>query len=460
MPHHLLPEPAPIGSALDERPHSAVSSVLCVGQETAAIAQVLSDPTGPFSFVTAPDGAQALALVDRGGEFAAIVTGLGLPDMSATEFLERVSSLSPTTARVVWTPSEELTPLAFPPDLAFRVLDSSCPPEALRAALRDSVTYHTLLASSPAHSVRVLAGGLRPLDEATVTAPRDARAELPRGLPLQPLPELPSSRGGRRIGLRSSNHTVELLPGVTLVGRSRSCHIALDDPRVSRRHVCLSYDERGLTVRNVSSTNALLLNGKPAGSAAHTIAVGDRISVGGHELEVCQIGDYRPSLEPTERFRLDALDSELPGEPEPMTFAEIVEVAQKYSRLGMVGDAERVLRPALQGLLRHSQCGQAVLPRDVTLAVEAALGFAEVKKAGAWINYVFELLTSLEQPPDHAELELLYRIVPTAAGIRMQSYRGYVDVLLRCPERYGPGRRFLIRRVQGLEGAVLRSAHV
>ena len=66
----------------------------------------------------------------------------------------------------------------------------------------------------------------------------------------------------------------------------------------------------------------------------------------------------------------------------------------------------------------------------------------------------------MQQPPGHAALERLYRIVPATPGISMTSYRGYVDLLLRCQGRYGPAQQFLVRRVQGLEAALLRSAHV
>jgi hypothetical protein len=57
-------------------------------------------------------------------------------------------------------------------------------------------------------------------------------------------------------------------------------------------------------------------------------------------------------------------------------------------------------------------------------------------------------------------LERLYRIVPATPGISMTSYRSYVDLLIRCQHRCGPAQQFLIRRVQGLEAALLRSAHV
>lgn len=437
----------------DEAEHSTLSSLL----------------GDAYSVSTHSSTSEALSLLEWDGDFAVVIAAVRMPQRNGLQFLNLVKEASPTTTRVALIALSELDSAALPSDSSFRIITQPCAPQLLLKTVADAVDYHQLIASSP----------LQPVEpseqEPSAAPPPPAAAHLPevgslveqkappRAAPplVQREPEVRfTTARGKRLGLRVLGRTIELLPGRTVLGRSRSCHIALKDPKISRRHACFWNDGMELTIQNSSATNPLLINGVALTSGTRALRAGDRITLGAQELEVCAMGDYFPSLEPTERMSLLALgvDPDLAGDA--ATLDGVARVAEKFLRLGQGRDAERILRPPLEGLLRHCRGRRASLPSDLQLAVRLALDLAESTRAGSWISYVFDLLSAVERPADEDAIERLYRIVPSTPGISMASFRGYLDVLDRCQDRFAPAQRFLIRRAQGLLSAVMRSAHV
>jgi CheY-like chemotaxis protein len=452
-------------SAIGSRPR-----LLYLDDEPTALSTLARVLDKAFAVTTTSDPMEALSLLERDGNFAVVVADVCMPDMNGLEFLELVKETSPTTTRVVVTGLPSFDPASLPREALFRALGKPCPPELLMATLQDAVSYHRLLACSPFQPVepprhellrpRPVAGRA-PNTAAFPPAGGEANAAAavqPPGAEHAPAIALSYVRSSR-VGLRVRGRTIELLHGKTVLGRSRACHIAINDPKISRRHAYFTNDGQTLTVRNASATNPLLVNGATLTEGALVLKTGDRITLGSQEAEVCLVGDYLPSMEPTERMTAPALTADAAGLDDAATLGNVSTVAEKYLRLGQAGEAERILRPLLEGLLRHCRSGRQPLASDVKLAVRLALDIAEANCNGSWISYVFDVLTASELPADEDALERLYRIVPTTPGISMKSYRSYVDVLARCLERFGPAQRFLVRRAQGLQSALLRSAH-
>jgi CheY-like chemotaxis protein len=335
--------------------------VMYVDDEPRALSTLTRVLKSRFAIVTSDNGAEALAQLERAGDFAVVIADVSMPRMNGFEFLDRVKEASPTTARLALTGLSSLDSGTSAQESVFRVLRKPCPSELLFDALAAAVQYHELLSASPFQPVE---------------APRHVAEQSPN---------VPRRAGDSRLGLRLEGRTIELLTGDTIVGRSRACHIPIDDAKVSRRHACFTHDERQLTVRALHGTHSVLLNGAPLDDAAHALQIGDRVVLGSYELEVCSVGDYLPSL------------------------GTVADVAQKFVRLGHGQDAERILRPPLEGLLRFCRAGGTPLANDVKLAAELALGIAESTRAAVWVRYVFELLAVLEQVPDQDLLERLYR---------------------------------------------------
>lgn len=69
---------------------------------------------------------------------------------------------------------------------------------------------------------------------------------------------------------------------VVVVGRSRAADIVLDDPNVSRRHAELRHDRTDWYVRDLGSTNGVVLNGRRVESAR--LVAGDEIVLGTSRL--------------------------------------------------------------------------------------------------------------------------------------------------------------------------------
>jgi FHA domain-containing protein/uncharacterized protein DUF1707 len=71
-------------------------------------------------------------------------------------------------------------------------------------------------------------------------------------------------------------------PGGLLLGRDERCHLVLDDPTVSRRHVRLWQREGSWSIEDLRSTNGTRVNGWRIDDArGHD---GDRLVLGGAEL--------------------------------------------------------------------------------------------------------------------------------------------------------------------------------
>lgn len=448
--------------------------ILCVDHERPILDGLYRLLSERFDVVTSQSPVEALSLIERDGDFAVLIADLNMPKMNGLTLLQHARALAPTTTRLGLAGQVAVAPLALSPEAVFRIVGKRCPPETLLEVVVEAVSYHALLTASP---VQPIEGGApsplmlppsgptdpEPWPLLPHTSPIDITRVLANPVTVHSFapPSLVSSALPARLGLQMTGRAVELLPGLTLVGRSRTCHIPINDPHVSRRHACFSNDQRELTVRNLSSTNKLLLNGVQLdGHEPHPLQIGDRVTIGAHQIEICAFGDYTPSIEPTQRGYQLASASAPEAASEPATFGTLAEVAGKYVRLGQGREAERILCPLLEGLLRHCRAGQPPLDADVALAVDLALGIAETNRAGHWITYVFDLLSTVRMAAERDVLERLYRIIPVTPGISMASYRSYLEALEQVQDRWGPAQRFLIRRVQGLETAMMMSAHI
>ncbi|MEA2180690.1 MAG: hypothetical protein QOG77_3987 [Solirubrobacteraceae bacterium] len=90
-----------------------------------------------------------------------------------------------------------------------------------------------------------------------------------------------------RLGAISGPHTGRIVEvhGELTVGRDPGCLLRLDDPKVSRRHATLAPSGGGLTITDEGSLNGTWVNdGRIAG--ARTLALGDRVRIGGSEFIV------------------------------------------------------------------------------------------------------------------------------------------------------------------------------
>ena len=438
-------------------------------QGTAGLIGPLAPDAADVEVVVESGPTRALETLESDGDFALVVCDENVSGTSGLELLATVRALSPTTVRVLVSESLARAPGVAPEHL-FRCISPHASAGEVHKVIAEALDYHQLLATCPAQPVE----GKRPVRDAIMPpAKPDARpprvpawqgfdAAVTSNPALIEAPEeddvLIVAPSTSRVGLRVVGRIVELLSGSTVVGRSRTCHIPIPDPQISRRHAAFANTGTEISVRNLSQTNGVRVNGVLIDrEAPHALQIGDRVALGSHEIEVCGLGDYCPSFEPTHSVSLRAEASEAET---LSTLVTLARVAEKYFVLGQGREAERVLRPLLEGLLRHCEAGRVPAEDDVQMAAALTLRIAEVNRAGEWIDYVFQLFDALERPLPADVLERLYRIIPESQGVKMVCFRAYVDTLSRVQERFGPKERFLLRRIHGLETPLKMSAHV
>jgi pSer/pThr/pTyr-binding forkhead associated (FHA) protein len=68
----------------------------------------------------------------------------------------------------------------------------------------------------------------------------------------------------KRVLLLYQGDSIELTPGETVVGRAIECGIRFNDPAVSREHARLTFDDNGVCLDDLGSSNGTLINGRPA----------------------------------------------------------------------------------------------------------------------------------------------------------------------------------------------------
>lgn len=428
--------------------------VLCVDDEPDVLRGLKRILGTEFRIVTADDPIAALSLLEQDHDFSVVIADVRMPRMDGGEFLTRAKSLSPMTTRLALTGCVEWDPADTHPSDIFERLTKPCPVDRLHASVMAAAKQHSLLTSLPeplkrlCTSISATHGGSLDDFGSGVLIPAPA-SDIPL---LHALGEISS---GRRIALRMFDRDVEILPGITVLGRSKMCNIIVNDPRISRRHACFTFNGRELTVEDVSSTNGLLVNGKPV-QGVQRLSINDRLTIGPMFVDVCGMSTQNTSFEPTMRLLTGDTRGERQGPGLPGALPIVMGVAEKALFLGENRHAERIVRPLLENLLWRCEDGQDGPPRDeVDAAVGFALRLAEASGNGEWVDYVFRLYTALRQPLEPMLIERLYSLLRTTQGVSSVLFRHYLSALRTVGDRLSPADQFLVKRIQGLEPLVL-----
>lgn len=454
--------------------------ILCVDDEPDVLRGLKRILGTEFRIVTADDPIAALSLLEHDQDFSVVIADVRMPRMDGGEFLTRAKSLAPMATRLALTGCVDWDPADTHPSDIFERLTKPCPVDRLHASVAAAAKQHDLLTSLPEPLKRLCtsisathSGGIDDVNGVGVVIPPRSEMAIPSMRHVVTHPP--------RLGLRLYDRDVELLPGITVLGRSKTCHIVVNDPRVSRRHACFANNGVEITVEDVSSTNGLLLNGVQV-RGVQRLEIGDRLTLGSLTASVCVMGEQCFSFEPTLRFNpgeqeVPALGFDRDGPPSRGGIVESQEVpalaraeslrplpiamgvAEKALFLGDSKHAERIVRPLLDKMLWRLEDGQGVTRQEVDAAVGFALRLAETSMSGDWVDYVFRIYTAMAQPLPPPVIERLYGLLRRTRGVSVVLFRHYLAALRTVHDRLGPAEQFLVRRVQGLEPLVLQQAH-
>ncbi|HXK17023.1 MAG TPA: response regulator [Polyangiaceae bacterium] len=141
--------------------------ILCVDDEPRVLQGLRQVLFKSFDLTPAPGGEAALAILDRGEAFEAVVSDMQMPHMNGATFLAEVRKRRPDVSRLLLTGHADIESAisAVNRGQIFRFLTKPCPPEELQAALGDAVAQHRLITSERVLLEQTLVGSVRALSE-------------------------------------------------------------------------------------------------------------------------------------------------------------------------------------------------------------------------------------------------------------------------------------------------------
>lgn len=241
------------------------------------------------------------------------------------------------------------------------------------------------------------------------------------------------------VRLRRRGQELLLTEGSYLLGRDATCHILLDDPKVSRRHARLAVQRDQVLIEDLGSMNGLYVNGvRLAGT--QPLFDGDWITAGAEELELC-IGDARRPRTPVSTVdegtpipSSSAKDaerriSEPPEDNETTQKSRALEIlaniADRALDMGRLQDAEDLLKTTLLNVIHEANAGHLIEEDSLDFAVRYSLRLAQSTQKPRWFDYAVDLLRSQKavcSPSTAAALKLTLKELPSADPQRLQNY--------------------------------------
>ncbi len=266
------------------------------------------------------------------------------------------------------------------------------------------------------------------------------------------------------VRLRYRHVDVYLSEGDYLVGRSASCQIVLDRPRVSRRHARLSIRADRMSIEDLGSVNGVHVNGERI-AEPRVLVSGDRLLVGDEPLEI--YADAAGGPGEGSRSTLRNSEKSIPPAPpaqdwEGTTGGVGTQKASAFELVGRLADrcfadgraeeAENVLRAHLSKVLEHAK-RSAVIPEPTRqAALSYALELALNLESSRWFDYAIDLLSAQHTLLSEALARELMGAVSRIPGVDRGRLEAYLALIKTLPDSVEKSRA--IERVE----AILRTA--
>jgi hypothetical protein len=264
-----------------------------------------------------------------------------------------------------------------------------------------------------------------------------------------------------RFRLRYQSTDLEMPVGEFVVGRSSSCHLALDDALVSRRHAIFHITSEGVELEDLGSRNGVQINGQ-AVTGKHAIKHLDRIVIGAQELLLMKVQDDdarerhgRPTLAGMTLDLPVLRPDEITDEPTVHSTESVLDrIADKALALGRFEEAERMLGRKLKDMLVEAQDGRRMPEDKLFAATSYALRLAEGTKKGAWLDWVFEIHDATGRLLDADAIGRLHDLVRRIRYPGGRALKSYLAHMRNKVDTFSPSQRFLLQRLEGIERVV------
>ena len=268
-----------------------------------------------------------------------------------------------------------------------------------------------------------------------------------------------------RYRLRLLLQELDLPLGVTTIGRSVDCHVTLDDPLVSRRHARVVVGDDRALVEDTGSRNGVAVNGTVI-RAPTRLHEGDRVRIGTQEFVFCTVhtpaGQAMPSrttgklllcarchkpyprevvscpgCEATEQVDEDTLTGSAPGAGGASSVQLLVEALKRALAAGRVGDAQRLVRRAMDQVGQLVAAGGAVDAQVLAAFGEQAAELTAASHDPTWALWVLDMYCRTRQVPPLDVVERLAEVGQAAAERPAAVRDAFTDLLahLGAPSR-------------------------
>ena len=258
--------------------------------------------------------------------------------------------------------------------------------------------------------------------------------------------------------LRYGHVSIPIKPGEHFIGREVSCLIALGGDLVSRRHARLAATSTAVWLEDLNSTNGVFVDGRRI-TGRHQLAIGNRIVVGEHTLElVSDEGAPRGVAETTNRAGASTtIDPPPPGgDAQSLAtsrvegFRTLCQVAERLFLLKQTEQAEELLKGHLEGLLGDAQRGTELERALCDQAADLTLRLAKESGNERWLRFVFELFAAVRAPMSARQVDSVFDCVRAFPSFDRAPVRRYLMMLGR-PGHEVPSRdRLALQRLRGL----------
>jgi predicted component of type VI protein secretion system len=270
--------------------------------------------------------------------------------------------------------------------------------------------------------------------------------------------------------LRHQQHHFELAEGEFLIGRSAECQLALDDALVSRRHALLTVTANAVVVKDLGSRNGVVVNGTKIDSS-RVLLDGDKLTIGSQEMHLISSQPLRSNEGLRARSRTGAQTLahatpalgvpaaaarsavSMPKDPPKRvdSFPLLATLSDKALALGRTDDAERLLASVMAEILKNVQQGDRASLDTVDQAALYAVRLAGATAKGSWVDYVIALYTAAHRPCPAPIVDELHVVLRKTSAADIPAFRAYLEMLRDQVATFGPGERFLVQRIEGLE---------
>ncbi len=245
-----------------------------------------------------------------------------------------------------------------------------------------------------------------------------------------------------RYRLRFLLQEIDLPPGETILGRSASCHVTIEDPLVSRQHGCILVEGTGASIRDMGSRNGLTVNARQI-SGPTELKDGDRIRIGTQEMVFCAVrAQSRPGVGPgtrptgfmchcahcglpypaelilcpacgsRERMDEDTISGVVGETDKNWTLELLVDVLDKAVSLERWDDVERMLTRSKGNVEERLRSGAGLSVEHLDRLAEAAAALAKERREADWGRWILAVYSNLKAVPAEHVTQRLSTLPP------------------------------------------------